>query len=130
MTLELARTRRIEALNNSNKDRVLVRPALHHSQVKMPEEGTLADYLIDALGHGADVDQVASETGWSRSTVVVNLYKVAKKSGVGIRRHDNTLHLVLPRGSGHIYPRPKVVANSSTVRSMAAEIVILPNASR
>ena len=61
-----------------------------------------------------------------RSTVVVNMYKVAKKSGVGIRRRDDTMFLMLPAGSGHIYPRPRVVANDSTLRSKAAEVVITP----
>ncbi len=127
MTLHLARTRRLQALKSKTSDRILVKPAAHHSQVRLPDEGTVANYLIDALGHGCTAEQLENETGWSKSTVIVNLYKVAKKSGVGIRRREDSMHLVLPEGSGHIYPRPKVVANGSTVRSMAAEVVITPN---
>ncbi len=127
MSLQLAKSRRLDALNKRNGDRVLVRPAAHHSQVCLPKEGSVADYLIDCLGHGADLAQMETETGWSRATVITNLYKVAKKSGVGIRRQQDTLHLILPEGSKNIYPRPKVVAESSTVRSMADEIVITVN---
>ncbi|MEE4188171.1 MAG: hypothetical protein V2I76_06955 [Roseobacter sp.] len=125
MTLQQAKSRRIQALQQRSGDRMLVKPAAHASQVQLPDEGTVADYLVDALGHGCTADQLEVETGWSRSTVMVNLYKVAKKSGVGIRRRDDVLSLVLPQGSGHIYPRPRVVATGSTVRSMAAEVVIL-----
>lgn len=105
---------------------MLVKPAAHHSQVDLPIEGTVAAYLIDALGHGCQADQLAVETGWSKSMVIVNLYKVAKKSGVGIRRRNDTMHLVLPKGAGHIYPRPKVVATESTVQPMGAEMVPPP----
>lgn len=129
MTLHLAKTRRIQALSKRSADRMLVKPAAHHSQVRLPDEGTVADYLVDALGHGCTAEQLELETGWSKSTVIVNLYKVAKKSGVGIRRRDDMMHLVLPEGSGHIYPRPKIVANGSTVRSMAAEVVLTPASS-
>ena len=129
MTMDLARTRRLQALNKKSADRILVKPAAHYSQVRLPDEGTVADYLIDALGHGCTAEQLEAETGWSKSTVVVNLYKVAKKSGVGIRRREDMMHLVLPEKSGHIYPRPKIVATGSTVRSMAEEVVITPSSS-
>ncbi len=126
MSLKLARERRLEALKNRNENRVLVKPADHHTQVKLPDAGTIADYLIDALRHGTDLGQLAAETGWSRSTVLVNLYKVAKKTGVGIRRSEDTLHLMLPNGAGNIFPNLRVVNTSSTIRSMAAEVVVTP----
>jgi hypothetical protein len=126
MTLHLARSRRLQALNGRSNDRVLVKPSVHHSQVRLPDEGTVAAYLIDMLSRGCTAEQLELETGWSKSTVIVNLYKVAKKSGVGIRRRGETMHLLLPQGSGHIYPRAKVVANDSTLRSKAAEVVITP----
>ena len=66
------------------------------------------------------------EPGDRTYTVMINLYKVAKKSGVGIRRNAEMLHLILPQGAGRLYPRAKVVASGSTVRSMAAEVVIVP----
>ena len=110
MTLQLARTRRLDALNNRFTDRMIVDPADHSSQVKLPAQDTVAGYLIEALGHGCQLEQLEAETGWSKSNVLINLYKVAKKSGVGIRRSGSKLHLVLPEGSSHIYPRPKVVS--------------------
>lgn len=109
----------------SRKDRVLVKPAAHHSLVKLPEEGTLAAYLIDALWHGCRIDSLETETGWSKPTLLVNLSKVARKTGVGIRRKADTLHLILPQGSGDIHPRKKVAGKGGNIRSMAAEVVII-----
>ena len=126
MSLKIARQRRLDALRNRNENRILVKPADHHKQVRLPELGTIADYLIDALRHGTDLGQLAAETGWSRSTVLVNLYKVAKKTGVGIRRSQDTLHLMPPRGAGNIFPHLRVVNSSSTIRSMASEVVVTP----
>lgn len=124
MSLQMAKQRRLEALTNRSSDRMLVKPAAHSSQVNLPDEGTVADFLIDALMHGCTADQLEKETGWSKSTVIVNLYKVAKKSGIGIRRRGEAMHLVMPQGTKKIYPRAKVVASESTVRSMAADVVI------
>lgn len=126
MTLQEAKNRRLQALQKRSADRILVKPAAHHEQVQMPGAGTVAEYLIDALRHGCTSEQLEAETGWSRSTLMVNLYKVAKKTGVGIRRRSNMMYLDVPKGSAHKYPRPKIVATSSTVRSMAEEVVILP----
>jgi hypothetical protein len=126
MSLKLARERRLDALKNRNDDRILVKPAEHHTQVKLPDPGTIADFLIDALRHGTDLGQLAAETGWSRSTVLVNLYKVAKKTGVGIRRSQDALHLMLPNGAGNIFPNLKVVNTTSTIRAMASEVSLTP----
>ena len=126
MTLQLAKQRRIEALTKAGSDRILVKPAEHASHVHLPEEGTVADYLLEALGHGCDVEQLESETGWSRSTVIVNLYRVAKKSGVGIRRRADTLHLMLPKGAKHMYPRPRVVATESTAARGGKFTIVTP----
>jgi hypothetical protein len=109
MTLHIAKSRRLVALRTRNQDRVLVTPARHGSDVALPEEGTVAAYLIDALGQGSTVEQIQCETGWSKATAMVNLYKVAKKSGVGIQRKENELHLILPEGAKNIYPRQKVI---------------------
>lgn len=124
MTLETAKQRRLTALNQRATDRDLVKPAAHPSHVKLPDEGTLADYLMHVLLHGCTVEDLERETGWSKSTVMVNLYKVAKKSGFGIRRRGDTLSLTTPLGMKKIYPRAKVVASESTLRSMAADVVI------
>lgn len=126
MNLQLAKTRRLEALNNRKCDRVMVKPAAHSSQVNMPDEGTVADYLIEALRHGVDLGDLASETGWSRSMAMVNLYKVAKKTGVGVRRHGDVLSLVLPKGCERDYINPKVVNTSAEIHEMAAEVVVAP----
>jgi len=127
MTLQEAKNRRLQALRKRNTDRILVKPAAHHGQVVLPGEGTVAEYLIDALRHGCTADQLEAETGWSRSTLMINLYKVAKRTGVGIRRRADMMHIIMPKGSVHIFPGPKTVASGSTVRSMAGEVVILPS---
>ena len=129
MTLQIAKHRRVQALIGTRDDRVLVKPADHHSRVKLPDEGTVADYLLEALGHGCRIEELEMETGWSKSTVLVNLYKLAKKSGVGIRRRANTLHLILPEGAKHMYPRPRVVATESTSPLNGNYTVITPMAS-
>lgn len=121
-----AKNRRLQALRKRSGDRVLVKPAAHHAQVEMPGTGTVAEYLIDCLRHGCTAEQLEAETGWSRPTLMVNLYKVAKKTGLGIRRSDEMMHLMMPKGSVHKFPGPRVVATGSTVRSMAGEVVILP----
>lgn len=109
MTLELARSGRIAALAHLNSDRILVKPARHKADVALPEDGTVAAYLIDALGQGSSVEQIVAETGWTKSMVIVNLYKVAKKSGVGIRRRDEVMHLLVPKGAENVYPRKQAV---------------------
>ncbi len=124
MTFNLAKARRLEALNTGNFDQILVKPAAHYSLVKMPDEGTVAEYLIEALLYGADLGELASETGWSRSTVLVNLYKVAKKTGVGIRRREDVLRIILPKGSQQAEFKRKIVSLRFKIRDMAAEVVI------
>lgn len=126
MTLQMAKSRRLQALNQRSADRILVKPAEHHSQIKLPDEGTVAAYLIDALNRGCDVGQLVSETGWSKSTVVVNLYKVAKKCGVGIRRRADTLHIVMPTGASRVYPKARVVANDTTARAAGRGPIVTP----
>lgn len=127
MTVQLAKARRLTALNHRNTDRMLVAPAAHTSQVDLPDDGTVAAYLIDALGHGCCLDDLETETGWSKSTVIINLYKVAKKSGVGIHRRAKELHLVLPEGSDHIYPRTKVVVAGGTIRPAMDDVIFMPD---
>lgn len=109
MTLERARSGRIAALAHLNSDRILVKPANHKGDVTLPEDGTVAAYLIDALGQGSSVEQIVAETGWSKSMVIVNLYKVAKKSGMGIWRRNAVMHLLVPQGAENVYPRKQVM---------------------
>lgn len=130
MTLALARNRRIDALNKCKADRILVAPAAHVSQVKLPYEGTVAEWLMEALSCGATVDQLAEQTGWSSSTVLINLYRVAKKSGVGIRREHDSLHMIMPEDFDEIISTAKVVnptcqdgANNSDFITIEAQVV-------
>lgn len=124
MSLELARTRRIEALSKRNHDRVLVAPARHKDYVKMPEDGTVAAYLLEAINLGITIDQLIAETGWSKSTIIVNLYKVAKKSGVGINRRRETLHLVLPKGVRDAFPAKRIkTVNESTRNHVGSPLI-------
>ena len=123
MTLELAKSRRLEALNSRRGDRVLVKPG-HHSQVNMPKEGTVADYLLESLRHGCQSEQIEAETGWSRSIVMSNLYKVAKRTGMGIRRSETTLHLIVPEGADEAFPEPKVVKMDDQTKDEEDFVVI------
>ena len=126
MTLQIAKSCRVEALKNCCQDRVLIEPAEHQSQINLPMEGTVADFLLGALAHGANVVQLSAETGWSKATVFSNIYKLSKKTGVGVRRKDNGLYLVLPQGADRIYPRSKVVSEPDTVEIDGAEVVVMP----
>lgn len=123
MTLEIAKARRVQALSKRSEDRTLIAPAPDFSQVKMPDQGTVAGYLIEALGQGADMAELVAETGWSKSCLLINLYKLARKTGVGISRRDHTLHLMLPSGSDKTFPRAKVVNDVETVKSGATDII-------
>jgi hypothetical protein len=109
MNLHLAKMRRLAALRNREADRVLVAPAKHKSDLRLPDEGTAADYLVMALVAGVTVSQIMAETGWSKPTVMVNLYKVAKKTGIGIRRRNESLYIILPEDAGSLYRRQKDV---------------------
>lgn len=95
MTLELAKSRRLDALRKRSNDRVLVQPK-HPSETTLPDEGTVAGYLMNVLSTGCEVDTLIAETGWSRSQVMVNLFKLARKTGFGIRRKADQMYLVLP----------------------------------
>ena len=123
MTLELAKSRRLEALNSRRGDRILVKPG-HHSQVSMPKEGTVAEYLLDALEQGCQPEQLEMETGWSKAIVMSNLYKVAKRTGMGIRRSDTTLHLVVPEGAENVFRGPKVVKTEDATQNEDDYMVI------
>lgn len=130
MTLALARNRRIDALSKCKADRILVAPAAHVSQVKLPYEGTVAGWLMETLSCGANVDQLAEQTGWSSSTVLINLYRVAKKSGLGIRREHDTLYMIMPEDFDEIISTAKVVnptckgdANNADFITIEAQVV-------
>ena len=104
MDLQLAKSRRLEALNQTNADRLLVAPAKHMSDLRLPKEGSIADHMIKVLGEGFTVEQFAEEMEWSKSRIMVNLYQVAKKTGIGIQRQNQILHLVMPEGASDKSP--------------------------
>lgn len=109
MNLRIAQNGRLKALTKLNGDRVLVAAAKRRSDLRLPDQGTVAAYLIDAISDNSSVAQIESETGWSKATVMVNLFKVAKRSGVGIRRENGKLSLILPADARDIYPRQRDV---------------------
>ena len=95
-------------------------------RVHLSVSGDITVYEVTyTLNEEGAAEEIEAETGWSKSTVMINLYKVAKKSGVGILRSNDMLHLMMPPGASRDYPRAKVVASNSTVRSMADEVVII-----
>lgn len=96
MNLQHVKQRRLAALEKCNSDRVLVSPAKYKSDMRLPSAETVAAYLIDALKAGFTVQQLEAETGWSKSRIMANLYKVAKKTGVGIQRSSERLFIVWP----------------------------------
>ncbi|WP_298841199.1 hypothetical protein [uncultured Roseobacter sp.] len=109
MNAELARNRRLEALSKRKADRVLVQPRRYASEMNPPEEGTISAWLIGALIHGVTSQEIEEKTGWSRSTALVNLYQVAKRAGVGIRRQSEKLHIILPEGAERSSSKARVV---------------------
>ena len=98
MNLEHAKARRLAALSKCNSDRLLVSPVGHVSDLRLPQNETVAAYLIDALGVGCTIEQFAEQTEWSKARIMANLYKVAKKTGIGILRRNDRLHIVWPEG--------------------------------
>ncbi len=100
MDLQQAKSRRLAALKNCQSDRLLVAPADHISELRMPEQGTVAAFIVDALGHGFTISQFEDETGWSKARIMANLYKVAKKTGVGVQRRNHGLFAIWPADKG------------------------------
>ena len=106
MNLQHAKARRLAALSDCKSDRLLVSPVRHKSELCLPQNETAAAYLIDALGEGWTVEQFAAKTEWSKSRIMANLYKVAKKTGVGIHHRNDRLHIVWPEGCDETYAHP------------------------
>ena len=98
MNLEHARSRRLAALKHCNSDRLLVSPVHHAAEMRLPDEGTVASAILDELSTGLVAEKFATEAGWSRSRTMVNLFKVAKKTGIGIERRHGTMFVVWPDG--------------------------------
>lgn len=100
----IARNRRIAALQNINADRILVEPVTDIDELRLPDENSMAAYIIDALGEGLTLDELAEETEWSKSRIMINIYQIAKKTGVGIQRRGQRLHLALPASVSDLLP--------------------------
>ena len=96
MNLEIAKSGRLAALENRNADRLLVSPTEKEVDMQMPSEGSPAQLIINALSTGLLPEQFGEDAGWSRSRTMVNLYKVAKRTGVGIERRGGKLFAVWP----------------------------------
>jgi len=103
MNLENAKARRLEALSTCKSDRLLVAPAQHKSCLCLPQTGTVASYLIDALRAGWTIEQFAEQTEWPKSRIMANLYMVAKKTGIGIHRRSDRLYIVWPADCPETY---------------------------
>lgn len=121
--LQMAKHGRTVALKNTKADKVLVYPTARAGDISFPADGTPAAYLIDALTDGSSVDEISETAGWSRSAVMVNIYRVAKKSGLGVERRDECLHLLLPEDfeEDHLTPAtpPKFKSDAGRLRLAA-----------
>ena len=122
MNLQHVKQRRLVALKKCKSDRVLVSPAPHKSDLCMPPAETVASYLIEALRAGFTIEQFTSETGWTKPRIMTNLYKVAKKTGVGIQRRSERLFIVWPEDSNEEHFADIVMdgAGSDDMRVVAA----------
>ena len=118
MNLQHAKARRLAALSDCKSDRLLVSPVRHMSELRLPRNESAAAYLIDALGEGWTVEQIAEKTEWSKARIMANLYKIAKKTGVGIHRRNDRLHIVWPEGFDEtcIYPQDIVECQISDAK--------------
>lgn len=80
-------------------DRVLVPPTTDLSNVRPIREGTKRHAMVQALLKGCTLDQLATATGWRRDVASSALYVDLKAAGLGVRRENGILHLMLPEGS-------------------------------
>lgn len=95
-------TRKVRAL----EDRVLVEPTTDLSNVRPIREGTKRHAMIQALLKGCTLDQLAEATGWKRDVAGAAIYTDLKAAGLGVRRENGLLILMLPNGSNVVPLRP------------------------
>ena len=81
------------------EDRVLVEPTTDLSNVRPIREGTKRHAMVQALLNGCTLDQLATATGWARDVASAAIYTDLKAAGLGVRRENGILHLMLPKGS-------------------------------
>lgn len=97
------------------EDRVLVAPTTDLSNVRPIREGTKRHAMVQALLKGCTLDQLAEATGWRRDVASSALYVDLKAAGLGVRRENGILHLILPEGSNVVPLRP--VAQNTTEKA-------------
>lgn len=90
-------------------DRVIVEPATDLSNVKPIREGTKRHAMVQALLKGCTLDELATATGWSRDVTSSAIYTDMRAAGLGVRRENGVLHLMLPKGS-NVVPLRKPAA--------------------
>lgn len=90
------------------EDRVLVQPTSDLSNVRPIREGTKRHAMVEALLKGCTLDQLATATGWRRDVASSALYVDLKAAGLGVRRENGLLILMLPKGSNVVPLRPAV----------------------
>lgn len=88
------------------EDRVLVAPTSDVSNVRPIREGTKRHAMVQALLNGCTLDQLATATGWKRDVASAAIYTDLKAAGLGVRRENGILHLMLPKGSNVVPLRP------------------------
>ncbi|MBK8458234.1 MAG: hypothetical protein IPL47_14965 [Phyllobacteriaceae bacterium] len=98
----LPTTKKVRAL----EDRVLVEPTSDLSNVRPIREGTKRHAMVQALLKGCTLDQLATATGWKRDVAGAAIYTDLKAAGLGVRRENGLLILMLPNGSNVVPLRP------------------------
>lgn len=88
------------------EDRVLVEPTTDLSNVRPIREGTKRHAMVQALLKGCTLDQLAEATGWKRDVAGAAIYTDLKAAGLGVRRENGLLILMLPKGSNVLPLRP------------------------
>ncbi|MEM6891054.1 MAG: hypothetical protein AAF636_23400 [Pseudomonadota bacterium] len=110
--IQFAKARRADALKLVRADRILVAPTTRIQDLRFPKKGSVGDYLINRLAHGATEASIGTEMNCSNATVMTYLFRTAKRTGVGIERRKGKLWLLLPED----------MDNMKTVNPEVAEI--------
>ena len=93
------------------EDRVLVEPTSDLSNVRPIREGTKRHAMVQALLSGCTLDELATATGWKRDVASAAIYTDLRAAGLGVRRENGVLHLMLPKGS-NVVPLRKPAAQA------------------
>lgn len=81
------------------EDRVLVAPTSDLSNIRPIREGTKRHAIVQALLKGCTLTELAEVLGWRRDVASSALYTDLKAAGLGVRRENGILFLMLPEGS-------------------------------